>query len=75
MLCSSLIFQRIVGSKYFQKNQKIIIGQLWVFQKINQLTLGILKIRNKESAKLGYLKTFKEWTIFMKELVIFKKKF
>jgi hypothetical protein len=31
--------------------------------------MGISKIRNKESAKFGYFKTFKEWTIFMKELV------
>jgi len=31
--------------------------------------MGISKIRNKELAKFGYFKTFKEWTIFMKELV------
>jgi hypothetical protein len=46
MLCSSLIFQRIVGSKYFKKNQNKIIGQLWVFQKSetkNWPNLGISK--------------------------------
>jgi hypothetical protein len=72
MLCSSLIFQRIFDSKYFKNNQKIIIGQLWVFQKLRikkPTNFGYFKNQKQRIGQIWVFQNLQRMDNFMKELV------